>query len=478
MKTNVNSLLVRLWPFLMLIILIFAFYIWTKNDQVRVYGEAEDAMASEDYDAAIEKYQALGNYKDSSEKLAEAQNKKKYNEALCLYNSGNYEEARTMFDELGDYEDSKRYLMLCSMSDYNALQEEIYNEALDCFGRGEYLTAKKSFEQIGDYKNTSELLRGCNNAIWRMCLASATSAGAVTSLAICESDLKKSGTFLFGQDCIDFNDLISVSTGVYYTIGVYSNGIARVVGDIPWYNDLKERKVENVIEGVAAADYVAFLLEDGTVWGEGYDSESTYGELIDFSNWNNIVDIDAGYHLIAGVDKNGNIYVTGRNASYINAQINARRDEWKDVYKIAVGGGEKKSEGFVVGLKKDNTVVAAGKIDEGVIGVESWTDIKDISAGDYHVVGLTTSGHLVGCLNINGETDTWAAKTCCDFSNYDNKVFVSVEAGNCTSLCVDESGTVYSFGYDHDGQIPNSELWKNVVIYSEYVFLDYVNDLK
>lgn len=48
-----------------------------------------------------------------------------------------------------------------------------------------------------------------------------------------------------------------------------------------------------------------------------------------------------------------------------------------------------------VGVKTDGTVVAVGRMNEGACDVADWRDIKAVSAGDWHTLGLQRNGQVV-----------------------------------------------------------------------------------
>ena len=62
---------------------------------------------------------------------------------------------------------------------------------------------------------------------------------------------------------------------------------------------------------------------------------------------------------------------------------------WHDIARIACG------EEHTVGLKKDGTVVAVGNNDDGKCNVSGWTNIVDIACGDFITVGLRSDGTVI-----------------------------------------------------------------------------------
>lgn len=119
---------------------------------------------------------------------------------------------------------------------------------------------------------------------------------------------------------------------------------------------------------------------------------------------------------------------------------------WQNIVEIALG------EGFIVGLRSDGTVVAAGRnyVDDllprlgrapeygGQLDVEGWTDIVHISAGLNHTLGLKRDGTVVAVgLNDDGQ---------CDVGEWAN--IVQIIAANCQSYGLGQDGTLVYAGVD------------------------------
>lgn len=108
------------------------------------YNAAVMLMESGDYDAAMEEFEAMGDYKDSAEKIEECKNKKQYEEAEECLNAGEYKEAEKLFLDLNNYSDSSQ-----------RASEAKYQYAESLLKNGDYDNAKKTFEELGDYSDAS-----------------------------------------------------------------------------------------------------------------------------------------------------------------------------------------------------------------------------------------------------------------------------------------------------------------------------------
>lgn len=430
------------------------------------YKQAENSSANGNYSKAIALYDKIQFFKDSKTKATDLQvyldtaksNSEKYNKAVKLYNENKFQEALQVFNSIdGTYEDSAEYIEKCE-SQLDDAAEDAYEIAVRSFEQGDFTSAIAQFRILGDYKDSLQYIEKCLSGI-RKDLATSFSAGSLNSIAIGKDSVLLSGEERFGQDKLPREGLISLSIGGYYSIGLYSNGETRTAGQADWYDE-NFTDWNNVLQVSAGFDYVAALFADGTVKIQGYNDQKYGDKYIDCTGWQDIVYIDAGYRILVGLDKQGNIFASGRGAREILDSINSAHDKWKDIVSIAVGEMEGKPA-FLAGLKADGSVVVAGDIGLGIADAEKWKNIRQIAAGDYHLVGLTTDGKPVGVFNAYPEIikDRKAASACCTFSGWSGVKLEKITAGNGTTLGMSSDGTLYSCGYDHQGQIPKSGEW-------------------
>lgn len=119
------------------------------QDNIEHYKYAQKMMQSENYEGAVEKFEALGDFKDITTKLEEAkqalseqQEQEKedaYQRAIGCLEGGRSASAYNAFDELGDYKDSK-----------DKKEEAYLQNRLDTFSEstGYFLSNKESYELI------------------------------------------------------------------------------------------------------------------------------------------------------------------------------------------------------------------------------------------------------------------------------------------------------------------------------------------
>ncbi|MBO5557071.1 MAG: hypothetical protein J5927_07790, partial [Oscillospiraceae bacterium] len=106
-----------------------------------------------------------------------------------------------------------------------------------------------------------------------------------------------------------------------------------------------------------------------------------------------------------------------------------------DLVQVAVSSGE--SSQFVLGLRRDGTVVAAGNNDYGQCQVAGWTDVIQISAGAGHAVGLKRDGTVLAAGdNMFGQREVAELRN-----------LRLVLAGDTFTAGIDDSGNFAFVGY-------------------------------
>ena len=128
--------------------------------------------------------------------------------------------------------------------------------------------------------------------------------------------------------------------------------------------------------------------------GKLLDAANAFYQMKDYSDswdrcfdaWGRITDrktISAGSHTVCLTD-DGNILTAGGND---DGELNV--DSWDNIRDISAGNG------FTVGLRPDGTVVAAGNNDYGQCDVEDWKDIVSVYAGYWSTVGIKADGTVM-----------------------------------------------------------------------------------
>ena len=358
------------------------------------YSKAEKLLAAGDYDGAIAAFAALGGYKDSAEKLEQAETEK--------------EEAR----------------LAAEAAEEEARNAQAYADAEALEAADKAVEAAMAFGKLGDYRDA----RSRSLALWdTLAVRDTISAGTGYTVG-----LKRDGTVVAVGDnragecnVSGWTDIVAVSAGDNFTVGLKSDGTVVAVGD----NEDGECDVSSWtdIVAVSAGDYHTVGLKvDGTVVSVG---RNKYGEC-NVSRWTDIVAISAGDDCTVGVKTDGTVVAVGAGNKIQGL------DRWTDIVAVSTGFQHN------VGLKSDGTVVAEGSNWDGECEVSGWTDIVAVSAGSSFTVGLKSDGTVVAVGdNSYGQ---------CDVSDWTD--IVAVSAGYSFTVGLKSDGTVVAVGRNTDGQ--------------------------
>ena len=358
------------------------------------YSKAEKLLAAGDYDGAIAAFAALGGYKDSAEKLEQAETEK--------------EEAR----------------LAAEAAEEEARNAQAYADAEALEAADKAVEAAMAFGKLGDYRDA----RSRSLALWdTLAVRDTISAGTGYTVG-----LKRDGTVVAVGDnragecnVSGWTDIVAVSAGDNFTVGLKSDGTVVAVGD----SEDGECDVSSWtdIVAVSAGDYHTVGLKvDGTVVSVG---RNKYGEC-NVSRWTDIVAISAGDDCTVGVKTDGTVVAVGAGNKIQGL------DRWTDIVSVSAGNFH------TVRLKSDGTVVAKGSDIDGECDVGGWMDIVAASAGVGYTVGLKRDGTVVavgdnrdGDCNVSGWTD-----------------IVAVSTGFWHTVGLKRDGTVVAVGNNEYGQ--------------------------
>ena len=118
----------------------------------KAYQEAVAALESGKLDYAYGKFLAATGHKDADQ---QAVNLKKYRQANDLLASGEFEEARILYIELGDYLDSDSSLAACNKA--------IYQKAANLYNSGDKAQAYALYTTISGYSDSAEIVAGMDS---------------------------------------------------------------------------------------------------------------------------------------------------------------------------------------------------------------------------------------------------------------------------------------------------------------------------
>jgi len=404
------------------------------------YAAAKALMEEEKYEEAILAFKALEGYKDSAVKIEEANKAipaRDYAAAISLYEAGNYEKAINAFSALGDYEDSADKII-----------EVKYAAAEALFKKGQYEKAIDAFSALGDYKDSADKINEVKYAAAEALVTAEEGARAAIEFYALGNyrDAKDRSLSLWAE----ITQRNTISAGDGHTVGLKEDGTV-IATEFKGFFDYGhgERDVSswrNIVAVDADSNHSVGIKADGTVVAVGF---SIAGEC-DVSGWRDIVAVDSGVYHTVGLKADGTVIATkykyNRNFGDCG-QFDV--SEWRNI--VAVGAGTY----YTVGLKTDGTVVVAGQLRGQSKRIFGWSDITTIAAGAAHVVGLKADGTVVavganddGQCNVSGWTD-----------------IVAIAAGRDHTVGLKADGTVVAVGGNSHGPC-NVSGWKNIVAIS------------
>ena len=389
------------------------------------YKAAEALLAEGHYEEAAAAFEALGNFKDSPDRVLEAH----YATADALLAAERYEEAAAAFDELGNYKDSPDRVLEAHYSAADALLTE-----------GNAARAAMVFSKLGNYQDARQR---CMEYWDIAAVRDVVSAGAHTVGLKADGTVVAVGDNEYGQcDVSDWRDIVAVSAGGWHTVGLKSDGTVVAVGrNTDWdYEYCGQCDVSDWTDIVAIStgtEHTVGLKSDGTVvaTGSNTDWNGEYCGQCDVSGWTDIVAISAGERHTVGLKSDGTVVAVGWNG---DGQCDV--SDWQDIVTISAVGDR------TVGLKSDGTVVAVGLNEDGLCDVSDWRDIVAVSAGYCHTVGLKSDGTVVAV----GRNTDWDYEYCgqCDVSDW--RDIVAVSAGGWHTVGLKSDGTVVATGRNTD----------------------------
>lgn len=462
------------------LIIFFGSAFMKRQENIDIYNRGIQLITDKSYQEAINVLSTLGDYQNASNYIEEATNRLIFENAKVLYDAGRFEDALQEFSNVKNVEgyngadEAQEYIeMLNTLFDEQDKKEKPYNEAVNLYNNGNYEQALQLFQELGDYRDSSDKIQECEKALLlqkRLENATTISTGIRFSAGVTtDGKIVFSGRGYKGEaEAKEWSNIVSVAVNGEFLLGLKSDGKVVVVNGASKYRADTEGW-EDIIAIAAGQQFIVGLKKDGKLIAQGYNG---YGE-IDIDNWHDIIAISTGWQHTMGLDKDGdvfdddgNVYFVGYNSKSISEEIKSDRDKWSDLVAISSGGSSPRymGAGHVVGLKKDNTVVAAGDNSRGQRKAENWSDIIAIAAGDFHTVGLKSDGTIITTLNehndsINRQLEERHKK------NLSTKA-VAISAGYGTTLVLIDDGTVIGAGYENEGQLETSS-WNMIAYYNK-----------
>ena len=287
-----------------------------------------------------------------------------YKAAEELYAAGDYYGAATTFEALGAYRDStEKYILAKQKSSIFYTISAGYDHTVGLKTNGILVATKYTGDyysgqcDVGDWTSIVAVSAGYNHTV------GLKSDGTVVAT-------KYTGDYYSGQcDVGDWTNIVAISAGGSHTLGLKADGTVVAVGN----NDYGQCDVSNWTDIVAISagrSHTLGLKADGTVVATG-DKRGRYyySAQCDVSSWTDIVAVSAGQSHTVGLKTDGTVVAVGDND---HGQCDV--SNWTDIVAVSAGID------YTVGLKADGTVVATKYTNDynynGQCDVGGWTDIK------------------------------------------------------------------------------------------------------
>lgn len=436
------------------------------------YNMAEKICIGGDKKKAIENYEkivALYSYSNnelvskSKDRITEI----KYLLAKEYFDKGEYSEADALFKEIEEYLDSSAYVARIATMNDTKDKEAVYQKAISLMEDGEYEEAIKWFMDIEGYSESTDKIEECKKMLKMKNLNHVIATGISNSFAIDKNhDVKSVGRSQEQQRDVnndDWKDIISLDCYGSLTVGLKSNQKVVITGLYNGDKQIDMESLENIVDVTAGEQFIAVLDKNGQVYADGLIVQNW-----DLSEWNDVIDIDAGWNFLVGLTKDHKLRFAGVNTEFFMKQYS--ETDWKNVISISAGGGgnhpkrRDDGHGHIVGLKDDGSVVAIGddNYKQCSEAKNNWDKIVRISAGDWYTVGLTEDGGvLITGENFDGSyyIDRSLGKE--GLRNLEN--IVEVAAGFGQTLCLRSDGTIYPFGFE-ENELYETKDWQDILL--------------
>ena len=257
-----------------------------------------------------------------------------------------------------------------------------------------------------------------------------------------------------------------------YNAGNYLDALsnfyaARGYGESTSYvRDILQRYKRNWI-GLLDDDNICKVLPDGTLMTYSNDEYETYG--YDFSSrtiasWTDISFVVSNKDIAVGLKKNGTVVVAGRAYSGEN-RLSETTLDWDNIVDVAA------CRSNIAGLKRDGTVVmwkqsyGYDNITEKTLG---WTDITAVACSVKNVYGLKSDGTVVTTsdnVDVSGMNDIVSIAVARGTGDTDDRV-----------IGLKRDGTVVTAGQISKKIAKKCAKWKNIV--EVYINSYYIIGLK
>lgn len=290
-----------------------------------------------------------------------------------------------------------------------------YKNAISLMKSGKNSEAIVAFEEMGNYRDSTKKVEDCHTAILN----------------------EKYDAAISKMDAGQYEDAIVE----FYSIETYKDSLEKA-------KECEMKQCQSIYDKAVDLESSGKIAEAAMLFGslETFSDASSRS----FKLWDSLINrktIDIDSCTAVGIQSNGHVTITGRNADSIIKDLD---DTWTDIVEVAIG------DDFLLGLKSDGTTVESGwrRWDFDFRREPRWRDIVSVSAGSNHVAGLKKDGTVV----VVGNSD--ATEQCLDTSSWTGIIAISASGDSTIGLKAD--GTVVATGKNKYGECNVSD-WRDIV---------------
>ena len=401
--------------FVLFSILFFVHAFYQRKIYEDNYNEALKLIDQKKYDEALEILEDMREYIGVEDLLNGVKMERLYEEALKYFDEEKYSCAADIFSQIKDYKDANQK--------YN---ESNYLLAIQYYENSDYQSAKKIFIELDNYLDSKFYLAQID----------------IKSIEQSQEIVYQRALILYKEK--NYKEAIEI----YETIREYKDS-NKLIEECELY--LRRMSHNNLV--AAGIRHSAAIKSDHSVIFSGRENM----DLDSSKNWENIISIDIYGTLFIGLQENGDAKIAG---TYDGKKV-TNQENWYDLIDIAAG------EQFIIGLRKDGSVIADGHPSDGQLEVDNWKNVIAIDAGSRFAVGLTEDKRLLFAGVDNGQEeefldhmDEWQ-----DVINIAASGGEKGRIGRGHTVGLKSDGTLVAVGDNQYGQcdFSDKEKWSDII---------------
>ena len=207
------------------------------------------------------------------------------------------------------------------------------------------------------------------------------------------SALSGSGTF-YSEGASETGIRVSPDYGYPYLITTDNRLMTGETTGFTWFwpQNVGTEQLSHVTAMTGNGYRLLLLTDDGRVYAAGSANDEVFYSEPDWEKWTDVAGFDAGIVTFTGARPYHYAFTAVRMDGTVLAapdQLALQLSAWQDMKKVSIGYN------WILGLKKDGTVVAFAPGGTAVPDVSVWAGITDIGNGGDYLVGVKEDGTLV-----------------------------------------------------------------------------------